>query len=91
MSIGLTLARNEVTVVLVEDGVYLLASSDGEAAGYADVKRHLKTLKELHCEVVAEREALEQRDVSSDNAAVAVKGHREIAHMMEQSDRVIAF
>ncbi len=91
MSLGLTLTDNKVTVVFVEDGVYLPASLTKESIGYPDTKRHLETLKELGCELVAEKESLKERGLLGRKIEVIISSRKEIDQIIEQSDRVIGF
>lgn len=91
MSLGLTLTDNKVTVVFVEDGVYLPVSPAPEAIGYRDVERHIETLKEVGCELIAEKESLRKRGLLDQRVEVNICSRREIHQIIEQSDRVIAF
>ncbi len=91
MSLGLTLTDNEVKVVFVEDGVYLLVSPSTEVIGYPDVKRHIETLKEMGCELIAEKESLKKRGLLDRKVDVNISSRREIDQIIEQSDRVMAF
>lgn len=91
MSLGLALTNNQVTVVFVEDGVYLPASPDPGLIGYPDVKKHMETLQELGCELVVEKESMEQRGIPERSLALSVKSRKEIGLIIEGSDRVIGF
>jgi sulfur relay protein TusC/DsrF len=91
MSLGLTLTDNEVTVVFVEDGVYLLSSPAAEAIGYPDIKRHMETLKEMGCELIAEEESLQKRGLTDRRVEASIRSRKEIEQIIEQSDRVIGF
>ncbi len=91
MSLGLTLTDNKVTVVFVEEGVYLLLSLSADVIGYPDLKRHIETLNMLGCELIAERESLEKRGLLCDSNEVNIKSRREIDQVIDRSDRIIAF
>jgi sulfur relay (sulfurtransferase) DsrF/TusC family protein len=91
MSLGLTLSDNTVTVVFVEDAVYILVSPDTEAIRYPDVKRHIETLKEMGCQLIAEKESLKKRGLLDRKLDVNICSRREIDQIIEQSDRVICF
>ncbi|MEK6776965.1 MAG: DsrE family protein [bacterium] len=91
MSMGLTLTNNKVTVVFVEDGVYLPVFPAPEVIGYPDIKRHIETLKELGCELVVEKESMEKRGLLDRGVALDVKSRKEIDRIIEGSDRVIGF
>jgi len=91
MSLGLTLTNNKVTVVFVEDGVYLSVFPAPDVIGYPDIKRHMETLKELGCELVVEKESMETRGLPDRGVALNVKNREEIGRIIEGSDRVIGF
>jgi sulfur relay (sulfurtransferase) DsrF/TusC family protein len=91
MSLGLTLTDNLVTVVFIEDGVYLPVSLATETFGYPDAKRHIETLMEEGCELVAETESLKERGLLDQRIEMKIKSRREIDQIIEQSDRVIGF
>ena len=91
MSLGLTLSDNKVTVVFIEDGVYLVVSPATEAIGYPDVKKHIETLNEVGCDLIAEKESLEERGLLDQKVGVKIIERREIDRIIEQSDRVIGF
>lgn len=91
MCLGLTLTDNKVTVIFSGEGVYLVSPLTPGAIGYPDVTRHMKTLKEVGCELVAEKESLEMRGLTDPGSTVDVKGRSAIQDLIEQSDRVIGF
>ena len=91
MSLGLTLADNKVTVVFIEDGVYLMLSLANEANVYPDMKKHIETLKLFDCELVAEKESLKKRGLLERNIEVDICSRKEIDQIIERSDRVIGF
>lgn len=91
MSLGLTLADNEVKVVFVEEAVYLLEALATEEMGYPDLKRHVETLKEMGCELIAEKESLQERGLGGQSDLVDIRDRDEIHEIIQQSDRVISF
>lgn len=91
MSLGLTLTDNRVTVIFIEDGVYLLGFSASDETGYRDVIRHVETLKELGCELIAEEESMKKRDLTDTSFDMNISSRREIEQIIEASDRVIVF
>ena len=91
MSLGLTLTDNVVTVVFIEDGVYLPVSFATEAGGYPDAMRHLETLKELGCELIVETESLEKRGLRDQKIEIKMMSRKGIERILEDSDRVIGF
>ena len=92
MSLGLTLDDdNKVTVVFIEDSVYLLPPLTSEAFGYPDAKKHIETLKMVGCELIAEKESLKKRGLPERGVEVTIKSRRAIDQIIERSDRVIGF
>lgn len=91
MSLGLTLTDNRVTVIFVEDGVYLLTAPAAEAIGYADVNRHMQTLTLVDCQLIAEKESLKKRGLGDRKVDANICDREEIDQIIEGSDRVITF
>lgn len=91
MSLGLTLTDNLVTVLFLEDGVYLPVSLAAENSGYPDTKRHIETLREMGCRLVAEKESLKERGLQDRPIEVEIKNREEIDQIIGKSDRVIGF
>ncbi len=91
MSLGLTLANNKVAVIFIGNGVYLLVTSGSQEAVYPEMKRHIETLRELGCELIAETESLEERGFSAGQIDVKKMSRVEIGQFLMESDRVIGF
>ncbi len=91
MSLGLVLGDNRVRVVFAEDGVYLLGDCSPETIEGPEVKRHIETLREFDCDLIAEQESLEARGMSETALEVKRMDRDEIARLLAESDRVAAF
>lgn len=91
MGLGLTLSDNKVTVLFVEDGVYLPVSSAAGGTAYPEAKRHMETLKEMGCRLIAEKESLKKRGLLDREIGVEIATRRGIDKIIERSDRVIGF
>ncbi len=89
MTMGLILSENKVQVVLTEDGVQLLRAVLPERIGGQDVKRHLETLGELGCDIIAEVESLDARGIGDPAIEVMRKSRSEIAELLAASDTVL--
>ena len=92
MSLGLTLKDdNLVTVFFAEDGVYLPVSLASETSGYPDVKKHIETLKEMGCRIIAEKESLKERGLQDRPIDAEVISRKEIDQIIFACDSVIGF
>ncbi|MGR3295100.1 MAG: DsrE family protein [Candidatus Bathyanammoxibius sp.] len=97
MSVGLTLEEdNKVTVLLIDDGVYLLRKTDPELIGSGVIRKHMDALILLGHRIVAEKESLEKRGISDGidkDEKVAAKTdilpRDKIIEMLTSADRVI--
>ncbi len=91
MSLGLVLKEIRVRVVFAEDGVYLLGDCAPETIEGPEVKRHIETLQEFGCELIAEQESLAARGISETAFDVQRMDRHTIARLLAESDRVAAF
>jgi len=89
MTLVLTLSGNEVKVVLAEEGVYLLQASAPEQLGLTEIHRHVRTLQELGCLFVAEKESMDERGIPDAVFPVDQEDRRAIAGILSESDLVI--
>jgi sulfur relay (sulfurtransferase) DsrF/TusC family protein len=97
MSVGLTTADdNKVTVLLIDDGVYLLRKTDPELIGSGIIRKHMDALKLLGHRIVAEKESLEKRGISDGIDRQVAKNtdilpRDKIIEMLTSADRVISW
>lgn len=89
MTLGLILSENKAQVVLTEDGVHLLRAVSPERIGGQDVHRHLRTLSEMGCDIIAEEESLEAMGIGDPAIQVTRKTRSEIAELLTTSDYVL--
>ncbi|MDX1763078.1 MAG: DsrE family protein [bacterium] len=89
MTLGLILSENKAQVILTEEGVNLLRSVSPARIGGQDVHRHLRTLAELGCPVIAEQESLDASGIGAPAIEVIAKSRREIANLLAESDYVL--
>ena len=89
MSLGLTLKGNKVSVVFVEDGVYLLMENSDGAINDPDMMKHIEALKAFDCRLIAEYESLKRRGISAPISEVTVKNQKAVDQTLQESDRVI--
>jgi sulfur relay (sulfurtransferase) DsrF/TusC family protein len=91
MSVGLTLADNDVAVVFLDDGVYTLLPIKPERLGSPEVAKHLEALEMMGCRLVAEEEALKERGLEE----LAWKAERMprdvIARFLAEAEAVITY
>lgn len=91
MSLGLTLQDDRVQVLFIEDGVYSLNPADPEIIGSPGLSRHLGTLQELNCPLIAEKESWDQRELGPLPSSIEVRSRKEVALLLAQSDIIISY
>ncbi len=93
MSVGLTLADNDVTVLLVDDAAWLATDLSPERIGGGEVKKPLDTLHLLKARVKVERESLERSGIvdSEVRKNVEIVGADEIASEIAGSQATVVF
>jgi sulfur relay (sulfurtransferase) DsrF/TusC family protein len=91
MCVGLTLADNKITVIFLDDGVFLLTPMLTESKDHSDIRRYLETLKEFDCRLIAEKKALKETESVEGVIDFDVSTEMEISKMITESDRVIVF
>ncbi|MBI2875264.1 MAG: DsrE family protein [Candidatus Tectomicrobia bacterium] len=91
MGLGLTLRDDRVQLLFVEDGVYSLIEAHPELIGSPGLRRHLETLQELDCPLIAEKESLDQRRLNPPPPPIEVRSRQEVALLLAQSDIVISY
>jgi sulfur relay (sulfurtransferase) DsrF/TusC family protein len=89
MTLGLVLSNNKVRVVLVEDGVYVLGAVSPQLIEGGDVRRHMATLQEFGCDIIAEEQSLKSREITAPTINVTAKGMDEIYELLADSDYLV--
>ena len=91
MSVGQTLADNEVRLILAEDAVYILGEADPEKIGGGEVFRPLETLRMLGHSVYAEEESLAARGLAELSGRFERLSRSGVARMLCDSDVVLTW
>lgn len=89
MSVGLTLEDNKITVIFLEDGVYLLRETNPNVISSGEIHKHIDTLRLLKHTLVAEKESLDSRDIEKLKYNVKVLTRAEISDTISKADVVI--
>ena len=63
MSVGLTLEDNKITIIFLEDGVYLLGETNPNVISSGEIHKHIDTLLLLKHTLIAEKESLDSRNL----------------------------
>lgn len=90
LSVGQTLAENEVTVVFLAEGVTLLREVTPALIEADDVGKHLRTCQDLGVRLVAEEEALRRHGIIP-AAYVEVRDFLGVCALLSRADVVIPF
>ncbi len=89
MSVGLIIMNNKVRLVFAADGVYSLGLVDHERIDGPEITKHLLTLQEFGCELIAEEDAVKLAALDKVSVPIQLKNKQEIAQMLTESDAVI--
>ena len=92
-SVGLTLADNAVTVILLDGAAWLATSVAPEVVSGGEVKKHIQTLPLLKGRVLVERESLERHgiDQSSVMKGIEVANRDAVISEITEAGAVVAF
>ncbi len=91
-AVGLTIEEgNRIQVLFVDDGVWTAASLDCPAAQKQDLPKHVETLKMMEVELIAEEEALINRDLKISREEIMTKPRQVINEAIKSADVVMAF
>lgn len=91
MSVGLTLRDDKVTVLFLDDGVWNATPLDPNRIKGQSSEKEFKILNTLKCRLLADKEAAQERGISSFIDQVTPLERREIARIIADSDLVIPF
>ncbi len=89
MSVGLIIMNNKITLILADEGVYNLSTVDHEKINGPEVSKHLKTLQEFGCDIIADQQAMETNKIKQCSVTVCLKDKQEIAQIIAQCNYVI--
>ncbi|MEW6034856.1 MAG: DsrE family protein [Chloroflexota bacterium] len=92
-SVGLTLAGNKVTAVLLDAAAWLAVPMSPSVVGGGEVGKHIETLLQLEGRVEVERESLERFRISDGEvmAGIGVVSAEEVVAGLTESEAVIVF
>jgi sulfur relay (sulfurtransferase) DsrF/TusC family protein len=91
MTVGLTLGENAITVIFRDDGVYTLLPTQPGLIGSLEIDKHLETLQLLQVRLIAERESVNERNLSHLKWKVEHLTQREVAQLLAESDAMICY
>lgn len=91
MTVGLTLADNAIAVIFRDDGVYTLLLTQPSLIGSLDLDKHIETLQLLNVRLIAERESLVERKLSSLKWDVERLARDEVARLLADADAIICY
>ncbi len=91
MSVGLTLREDKVTVVFMDDGVYIAAPIKPELINSQPPKKEFEALSMLKCAMLADNLSLEKRGITILNPGVKSVEREEVVRTITESDIVIPF
>jgi sulfur relay (sulfurtransferase) DsrF/TusC family protein len=92
-SVGLTLANNEVTAVLMDQAVWLATPLAPELISGGEIKKHKDMLVLLKGRVLVERESLEEQEINPSRLmpGVEVVSHENVIATLTEAEAVIPF
>jgi sulfur relay (sulfurtransferase) DsrF/TusC family protein len=91
MTVGLTLAEHGIAVIFRDDGVYTLLPTQPVLISSLEIDKHLETLQLLNVRLIAEREALTERNLSHLKWDVERLGQHEVVRLLAESDAIICY
>lgn len=91
MAMGLSLADNEVSLLLMGDGVFNLLPLRAETIGQPSIQTYLEYFPKVHVQLYAESKALADRGVRSLPEAVRPVSYQKAFQLISTSEVVIPF
>lgn len=91
MTMGLSLADNEVSLLLMGDGVFNLLPLKAERVEQPSIQTYLEYFPKVGVQLYAEAEALADREISSLPPGAEVLPHREALDLISNAEVVIPF
>ncbi len=91
VTMGLSLADNDVSLLLMEDGVFNLLPLKAEAIGQPSIETYLEYFPKVHVRLYAEANALAERGVRSLPEGVKAVSYQEAFKMISTAEVVIPF
>lgn len=91
VAVGQTLAPNRVTVVFIDDGVFVLAPLAPKAVRGPELGKHLAALATLGQRLVADADSLERLGLRELPEGVERLPRREVLDLLTAADAVIPY
>lgn len=93
MSVGLTLADNDITVLLLDSAAWLATPLSPARIRAGEIKKHIDTLGLLKMRVKVERESLEKCSIAVEEVTkgIEVVGADEIAREIAEAQATVVF
>ena len=91
MSMGLTLSENEVSLLLMGDGVWNLLPLQSEAIGRPSIQTYLEYFPKVGLHLWAEAEALTERGIEAVPKGAGIISRQEALSLIAASEVVIPF
>lgn len=91
VAVGQTLAPNHVTVVFIDDGVFILAPLAPKAIRGPEVAKHLGALAMLGHRLVADADSLERRGLRGLPEGVERLPRRAVLDLLTAADALIPY
>lgn len=91
MTMGLSLAENEVSLLLMKDGVFNLLPLRAEAIGQPSIQTYLEYFPKVRIQLYAEAGALADRGIRSLPEEVRTISYQEVSKLISTAEVVIPF
>jgi sulfur relay (sulfurtransferase) DsrF/TusC family protein len=91
MTMGLSLSDNEVSLLLMGDGVFNLLPLRAEVIGQPSIQTYLEYFPKVRVQLYVEAEALAEREISSLPPGTRLLPHREALGLISAAEVVIPF
>ena len=93
MSVGLTLADNDISVLLLDAAAWLATPLSPQKIDSAEIKKHVDTLLMLKMRVKVEKESLERNGIATSEVAhgIEVVEAVEIAREIAEAQATVVF
>lgn len=91
MTMGLILSENEVSILLMGDGVWSLLPLKAEAVGQPSIETYLEYFPRVRVQLYAEAEALADRGIETVPDGTKRLSHPEALNLISEAEVVIPF
>lgn len=91
MSIGLTMSKCHISLLLIHDGVYNLLPLHAEKIGRPGIAEYLRATKQVGLQLLADADAVLEREITCLGQTVLKVSHNEMLKRICEADVVIPF